>query len=202
MDRLGSTRRSRRQLASWRGCGLVAVLALAAPAAAAPEKPAASMSDLRDHFAACFQPPAVAGTRVTFYFALDARGSLLGRPRATWIGFTGDAQEREKRLADFVASFRKCLPVALDRGMAAALPGEVYFLQFVVGANGREQQVLLRPFGSHGFGPPLLPDVEPAEAPLPGARGPDVRRFRPFRPQPGRGPFFHPPIVVPFGRRP
>ena len=183
---------------TWTLAWAAAMTGVPASADVSSEKPAASVRDLRDYFAACFHPPSLAAnTRVTFYFSLTRRGGVIGQPRTTLLGFTGAEPEKERDLSQFQAAFDRCLPVSLDREMADTIPGEVYYLQYVVGPGGREAQVLFRPFGSHGgIGPALIPSVgpfvEPGTASLP------ARPSRAFRPEPGRGPFFHPPIVLPF----
>lgn len=186
-----------------RRCLLLALACFAVPAAADDAaRPAASLRDLRDHFAGCFTPPpAAADTRVTFYFSMNARGGLIGAPRTTWLGFTGSPKDRDAEIAAFTRAFDACLPVALDRRMAATLPGEVYFLQYVVGRDGREDAVLLRPFGSHGgVGPGLIVPHEPV---APGDIEPPRlgRLARIPRPAPMHGPVFDPPIALPPPRR-
>ncbi len=183
--------------------GLLLVLALVAGPAWADQgaRPAASLRDLRDHFAGCFTPPsAAANTRVTFYFSMNARGGLVGGPRTTWLGFTGAPQDRAKAIGRFTQAFDGCLPVALDRRMAATLPGEVYFLQYVVGRDGHEDAVLLRPFGSHGgIGPRTIEPrgIEPREI-----EPPRLGRLAPVpTPAPMHGPVFDSPIALPPPRR-
>ncbi len=124
-----------------------AVLATAPNARASTERPAASMRDLRDDLAACFRPPGtVANMRVTFYFSLNRAGGLIGPPRTTLLGFTGPDEKKIELLRQFQSAFGRCLPVPLNGEMAADIPGEVYFLQYIVGPNGVDEQVLLRPF--------------------------------------------------------
>lgn len=157
------------------GCGNVE-----SEAAAASDRAAASMQDLRDHFAACFHPPKeAAGSRVTFYFSLDNHGQVVAKPRTVWLGFKGATDEKSRGLARFEASFRQCLPLRMDTKLSASVPGKVYFLQYVVAAAGDRSDVLLRPFGSHGGGgglqlPPdtgssspgfVDPDLEPVHIP-------------------------------------
>jgi hypothetical protein len=139
---------------------IVAALA-AAPALGAPaqEKPAASMHDLQTYFAACIQPPQEAdGTRITFYFSLKSDGEIYGRPRVVWLGFSGNKDDRKRLISGLRASFAQCLPLQLNAEMARTIPGKVYFLQFIIDAQG-ETQVLLRPFGS--MGDPLVDAPEP-----------------------------------------
>ncbi len=108
------------------------------------------MHDLQTYFAACFQPPQEAdGTRITFYFSVKSDGEIFGRPRLVWLGYGGSAEDRKHFLSGFRESFAQCLPLRLNAEMARTIPGKVYFLQFIVDAQGGSQ-VLLRPFGSMG----------------------------------------------------
>ena len=181
---------------------LTAAVALPGVVWANPDRPAANVRDLRDHFASFFQPPSVAkNTRVTFYFSMNAAGGLIGRPRTTWLGWDGPATDKARDIAAFETAFSGCLPVALDRRMAAVLPGEVYFLQYVVGPDGHDRQLLFRPFGSHcGIAPGVIMPRAPVR---PGApEPPPLARPAPaFSPRPMHGPVFDPPIVLPFPRR-
>ncbi|WP_020175573.1 hypothetical protein [Methyloferula stellata] len=141
---------------------LIIVAALVAgPAQGAPvqENPAASMHDLQTYFAACVQPPQEAdGTRITFYFSLKSDGAIYGRPRVVWLGYSGNRDDRKRLISGLRASFVQCLPLRLNAEMSRTIPGKVYYLQFIVGAEG-ETQVLLRPFGS--MGDPLVDVPEP-----------------------------------------
>ena len=118
------------------------------------EKPAATMRELQDYFGTCFQPPQEAdGTRITFYFSLKSDGDIFGRPRVVWLGFSGSLEDRKRLISGFRKSFSECLPLRLDAEMARTIPGKVYFLQYIVAAEGGGQ-VLLRPYGS--IGDPLV----------------------------------------------
>ncbi len=114
------------------------------------DRPAATMHDLQTYFGTCFQPPQEAdGTRITFYFSLKSDGEIFGRPRLVWLGYSGSVEDRKRLVFGFRESFAQCLPLQLDAEMARTIPGKVYFLQYIVGAEG-SAQVLLRPFGSMG----------------------------------------------------
>ena len=126
-----------------------AILLLAPLAAHAEQKPAATMHDLQDHFAACFQPPAGAGgTRITFYFSLKSDGQVFGRLRTIWFGFKGSVADRKTSIARFDDMFAACLPLSLSTDLARTIPGKVYYLQYEVGGSGKATEVLLRPYGS------------------------------------------------------
>ena len=133
------------------------------------DKSAGSMQELKQHFSSCLKPPAeAAASRPTFYFSLTAKGTIVAQPRIVWFGFKGDQEERKRLLPEIERSFFNCLPLKLSSEMASTLPGEVYFLQYVIGSNGQTTAVIFRPFGSHGggtFAPlplePIEPDFEP-----------------------------------------
>ena len=117
---------------------------------AASAKPAASVKDLREHFADCFQPPrALNGSRLTFYFSLTADGQIIGtQPRTVWFGLQASDKDRRDLLARASnALVTGCFPVSLDGEMARLISGDVLFLQFQVTSQGI--QVFLGPYGSH-----------------------------------------------------
>ncbi len=161
------------------------------------------MRDLRDDLAACFRPPGtVANMRVTFYFSLNRAGGLIGPPRTTLLGFTGPDEKKIELLRQFQSAFGKCLPVPLNGEMAANIPGEVYFLQYIVGPSGVDEQVLLRPFGSHGGINASVPSSMGAREPeaMPEPIGPQrpFRSITPFRPRPFRATLFRRRLALPF----
>ena len=131
------------------GVAAAATLALVSSAAHADRKPAATMHDLQDHFAACFQPPPDAGgTRITFYFSLKSDGQVFGRVRTIWFGFKGSADDRRTSISRFDDMFAACLPLSLSTDLARTIPGKVYYLQYEVGGPGKGTEVLLRTYGS------------------------------------------------------
>ena len=156
-------------LACWSPCGngnvrflmaFALVFGAIVPTRAQPVRPAETMRDLQDRFAACFQPPSQAeGTRITFYFSLDGNGNIIGgKPRTVAFGFQGSDSSRNRLDTQAEDALSKCWPLSLGADLANTIPGKVYFLQFQVDAQGRTL-VLFRPFGSHV--PPDEDDISP-----------------------------------------
>jgi hypothetical protein len=117
---------------------------------AASAQPAASVKDLRAHFADCFQPPrALNGSRLTFYFSLTNDGAIIGgQPRTVWFGLQASDNQRRQLLAQASSTLMSdCFPVSLNREMARLIPGDVLFLQFQDTQQGI--RVYLGPYGSH-----------------------------------------------------
>jgi len=139
----------------WHSLAIIFAALTAVPARCAvlPEKQAASMRDLRTHFAACFQPPPEADTsQITFYFALKSDGEVFGQPRVTWPDSNVSTGDRKRLISASLSAFEQCLPLRLSLGFASTIPGKVYFLQFTIGAAGaKDMTVMLRPYGSSGY---------------------------------------------------
>ena len=158
-------------------------------------KPAANMQDLKQHFATCLRlPPEAASTRPTFYFSLTRQGTGVAHPRIVWFGFKGTPEVRMRLLPEFESSFLGCLPLDVTSEMASTLPGEVYFLQYVLDSTGQTSAVVFRPFGSHGGGSDSrLPLESPEEGFVPPTPGIELRE------PPARRDAFGPPrLRAPF----
>jgi hypothetical protein len=113
-------------------------------------QPAATVKDLQNHFAECFDPPLpLNGTRLTFYFSFARNGNIIGgQPRTVWFGLHASQSDRQRLLTKASNSLlANCFPVSINRELASLIPGDVFYLQFAETARGIS--VLLRPYGSH-----------------------------------------------------
>ncbi|HEY1942288.1 MAG TPA: hypothetical protein VGH40_09215 [Roseiarcus sp.] len=108
------------------------------------------MADVRAHFASCIgQPPHADGALVTAYFSLKSDGEIFGKPRVVLLGYQGSDDDRRSIVSSILNSLGKCLPLQLSDDMARTIPGQVYFLQFRFGAQGKPKtEVKFRPYGS------------------------------------------------------
>jgi hypothetical protein len=92
---------------------------------------------LQPHFAECFEPLSLNGSRLTFYFSLASNGQIIGgQPRTVWFGLHASESDRQGLLAKASNSLvTNCFPVSLNREMARLIPGDVFYLQFAQKSN-------------------------------------------------------------------
>jgi hypothetical protein len=117
--------------------GAIALLALilGAGPAFAQDTPAAgklnSLEELRRHFSNCYQPGTVSeGKEVTVRFALRRDGSLLGKPRVTYVKGAENATIRKVLSDAAVNAIATCVPAPLTEAFGRALAGRVYSIRF------------------------------------------------------------------------
>lgn len=97
--------------------------------AAAQEAPANNLDDLRRELTNCLARNAVgAGSSVTIMFTMKRDGSLLGRPRITHAHLTGDAEARQRFLAEVERAVDGCLPIRITPAFGGAIAGRPFFV--------------------------------------------------------------------------
>lgn len=98
----------------------------------------AALRDLGPALSACFQPPeGSTGDAVTVRFSLDARGSIIGKPRVTWSRLVGPPDKKLAFLEEALGSLGRCTPVAVSPGLGQAIAGRPITIRFIGGPGGR-----------------------------------------------------------------
>jgi GH24 family phage-related lysozyme (muramidase) len=108
--------------------GAAAAALLAAAAMAEEAAPADTLVELRRQFGACLSrtPLVASGSRVTIVFMAKRDGSIFGKPRITYSRLEGDAEARERFLADAERAVDSCLPLKVTPALGAAIAGRMF----------------------------------------------------------------------------
>jgi hypothetical protein len=93
---------------------------------------------IRDVFAAlrrCWVPPdedsARPGTQLTVRLSFKRNGNLFGNPRISYATPRIPEQVRQTYWDAIVATFERCTPLQLSKGLAGALAGRPFAIRFV-----------------------------------------------------------------------
>jgi hypothetical protein len=110
-----------------RGAGLAMMLLVVAAGAQAPA-PANSLREVEDQFSSCMaaKAPIPAGPEITIMFAVRRDGSAFGRRRVTYSRLTGDADERQRFVAEIDKAIDACLPLRVTPALGGAIAGRLF----------------------------------------------------------------------------
>ena len=97
--------------------------------------PLDSISDMFAALRACWVPPpkeqAHRGMQYTIRFALKRDGTMIASPRMTYSSHEVSAETREVYRDAIDAALKRCTPLHLSGGMAAAIAGRPIAIRFV-----------------------------------------------------------------------
>ena len=101
---------------------------LAASASAGETAPANSLRELEQQFSSCMaaKAPIPAGPEITIMFAVRRDGSAFGKRRVTYSRLTGDADERQRFLAEIDKAIDACLPLRVTPALGGAIAGRLF----------------------------------------------------------------------------
>jgi hypothetical protein len=96
-------------------------------AAAEEVAPANTLQELRSQFSNCLaKSPLVAGSQMTIIFAVRRDGSAFGKPRISYSHLIGDADERQRFLAEVRKAIDACLPLRVTPALGGAIAGRLF----------------------------------------------------------------------------
>ena len=121
-----------------------ATLALAAsiaPVIAGDAAPANTLVELQRQFGACVggRPLGTPGSRLTIMLTMKRDGSIFGKPRVTFSHLEGDAQARQRFVADAGRAIAACLPLRVTPSLGGAIAGRPFFI--TLGQPKAEQRI-------------------------------------------------------------
>jgi hypothetical protein len=110
-----------------RGAVFASALLAAAEAAAQDVAPANTLQELRVQFSNCLaKSPLAAGSQITIIFAVRRDGSAFGKPRVSFSHLVGDADEKQRFLAEVEQAIDACLPLKVTPALGGAIAGRPF----------------------------------------------------------------------------
>ncbi len=102
----------------------VASIALTLPAISGERRPADNLRELGQEISACLAPTRLSpGSEATVAFSLKRDGSLLGKPRLTYLRLPKDEAAREADAQEIARAFAACLPIPITDALGGAIAG-------------------------------------------------------------------------------
>ena len=96
-------------------------------AAAEEVAPANTLQELRSQFSNCLAKSSlVAGSQMTIIFAVRRDGSAFGKPRISYSHLMGDADEKQRFLAEVRKAIDACLPLRVTPALGGAIAGRLF----------------------------------------------------------------------------
>jgi len=96
-------------------------------AAAEEVAPANTLQELRGQFSNCLAKSSlVAGSQMTIIFAVRRDGSAFGKPRISYSHLMGDADEKQRFLAEVRKAIDACLPLRVTPALGGAIAGRLF----------------------------------------------------------------------------
>lgn len=91
---------------------------------------------ISDALMRCWRPPP-AGFRqeITIRVAFRKDGDLMGEPRITWIGPTGNVEQRAALRNSMLRAISLCVPMRFTPAMASAIAGRPFAMRFIAPAQ-------------------------------------------------------------------
>lgn len=119
---------------------LVSALLVAGASAADDAAPANTLQELRLQFSGCLaKSPIVAGSQITIMFAVRRDGSAFGKPRVSYSHLEGDADDRQRFLAEVERAIDACLPLKVTPALGGAIAGRLFTV--TLGGPKRERGI-------------------------------------------------------------
>jgi hypothetical protein len=92
-----------------------------------------TIDEMFDALFACWQAPAGSeGMEITLLFSLRRDGTLIGKPRATWLKLKGDEDEQRAFVASVLQALDRALPMPFTASMGGAIAGRPLAPRFFV----------------------------------------------------------------------
>ena len=99
-------------------------IATALPAVSAERRPADNLRELGQEISACLAPTRLSpGSEATVVFSIKRDGSLLGKPRLSYLRLPKDEAVREDDAQEIARAFAACLPIAITDALGGAIAG-------------------------------------------------------------------------------
>jgi hypothetical protein len=96
-------------------------------AAAEEVAPANTLQELRGQFSNCLAKSSlVVGSQMTIVFAVRRDGSAFGKPRISYSHLMGDADEKQRFLAEVRKAIDACLPLRVTPALGGAIAGRLF----------------------------------------------------------------------------
>jgi hypothetical protein len=106
--------------------GLALLALLAFPAKAAP------VDNINDFFAelrSCVgasAPAALADSKISIRFSITNKGALIGKPRISYVHFSGNSAAKGKFISGLLATVQNCFPIPITPDMGNNVAGRVW----------------------------------------------------------------------------
>jgi hypothetical protein len=97
-------------------------------------------ADLR----ACWTPPpeedAKAGAQITVRMSFNRSGSLIAKPKVTYVSSNVPSNARQKYLNAITASLERCTPIRFSPALGGAIAGRPFAIRFVDDRDLRQEK--------------------------------------------------------------